>query len=378
MKTLFLDQSGHLGGAELCLLDIVKPMAPQALVCLLADGPFRQRLETEHIPVKVVGQRPIEVRKESSLAQGMGSLGQILPMVQQVAHLAKSYALIYANTPKALIVGALASAWSCRPLAYHLHDIISADHFSPTNRRLLIFLANRFASIVIANSEASKAAFIASGGQAQKVQVVYNGFCPEAYGVSPLEANSLRQSLQLQSKFIVGHFSRLSPWKGQHVLVAALQHCPENVVALLVGDALFGEDDYVQQLHQQIGQLGLGHRVKFLGFRADIPQLMAACNLVVHTSTAPEPFGRVIVEAMLCGTPMIAAAAGGAVELVDHGRTGWLCPPGDAQTLSKLINHCIAHPDQSATLSTTAKAEAVQRFNLQTTNQQIYESLSSI
>jgi glycosyltransferase involved in cell wall biosynthesis len=51
---------------------------------------------------------------------------------------------------------------------------------------------------------------------------------------------------------------------------------------------------------------------------------MAACDLVTHTSTAPEPFGRVIVEAMLCGTPVIAAGAGGATELIEHGKTGWL------------------------------------------------------
>lgn len=63
-----------------------------------------------------------------------------------------------------------------------------------------------------------------------------------------------------------------------------------------MGDALFGEQDYVQQLHQQVETLNLESQVKFLGFRSDIPQLMAACDLVAHTSTAPEPFGRVIVK----------------------------------------------------------------------------------
>lgn len=378
MKILFLDQSGHLGGAELCLLDIVKPVAPQSLVCLLADGPFRQRLEAECIPVQVVGRGPIQVRKESSLAQGIGAIGQLLPMVQQVAHLAKSYDLIYANTPKALIVGTLASVLARRPLTYHLHDIISPEHFSATNRRLLVGLANRFAQLVIANSEASKAAFIAAGGKAHRVAVVYNGFCPAVYQVPSATIDQLRQDLQLGGKFAIGHFSRLSPWKGQHVLIEALAHCPSNVVAILVGDALFGEDDYVQQLHRQVEFLGLGDRVKFLGFRSDIPQLMAACDGVAHTSTAPEPFGRVIVEAMLCGRPTIAAQAGGAVELIDHGRTGWLCPPDHSAKLADLIGHLHQQPEDAQRVAIAGQIHAQQQFDLANTNSQIQTLLRSL
>lgn len=378
MKPLFLDQSGNLGGAELCLLDIAKPFAPHALVCLLADGPFRQRLEAEGISVAVVGKGPIRVRKASGLAQGVASLNQLLPMVQQTAQRAKSCDLIYANTPKALIVGALASALAHRPLVYHLHDIISPEHFSATNRRLLVGLANRFARRVIANSEASRAAFVAAGGQAHKVAVVYNGFCPATYQVPPTTVDQLRQDLQLEGKFAVGHFSRLSPWKGQHVLIEALAHCPDNVMALLVGDALFGEDDYVQQLHRQVDQLGLGDRVKFLGFRADIPHLMAVCDLITHTSTAPEPFGRVIVEAMLCGKPVIAAQAGGAEELVDHGTTGWLSPPGNPQKLAELISTAQDTPETAAAMAQRGQHVARDRFCLDTTNQQIQHLLTTI
>lgn len=378
MKPFFIDQSGKLGGAELCLADIALAFKPDLLIGLLQDGPFRELLNSQQLPVQVLTSQTLRVRKESGILAGLRSLRQIIPLTQRSAQIASAYELIYANTPKALVIAAFASALSQKPLVYHLHDIISLEHFSATNRRLLIFLANHFASLVIANSEASKVAFIAAGGKADAVHVVYNGFRPEAYCVEPDTCSQLRQSLGLEGKFVVGHFSRLSPWKGQDVLIKALTHCPDNVVALLVGDALFGEDDYVNSLKDQIASLNLQHRVHFLGFRSDVPELMHACDLITHTSTAPEPFGRVIVEAMLCRRPVIAAAAGGAKELVQHGQTGWLSSTGDAQELAALVSHCSQFPEEAAAIGEAAYAYACQTFKLETTNQQIVELIQAL
>jgi glycosyltransferase involved in cell wall biosynthesis len=375
MKILFLDQSGKPGGAELCLIDIAKPYRDSCLVGLFADGPFRHLLEQQHIPVQVLATQPIQVRKESSLAQGLGSLGSLVPLIAQVVRKASEYDLIYANTQKALVVGALASFFSRRPLVYHLHDILSKDHFSLTNRRLAVTLANRFASLAIANSKASLAAFVEAGGRPDITEVVYNGFEPELYRTNESDVSPLRQQLGLEARFIVGHFSRLSPWKGQHVLLEALAHCPNDVAAILVGDALFGEQDYVQHLHSLVAALGLEERVRFLGFRSDIVQLMSACDLVAHTSTAPEPFGRVIIEAMLCGRPVVAARAGGVVELVEHGVTGWLVSPGEPQQLAEVITTCRNQPEHTATIAHQAQSQASQRFHLTTINQQIAQLL---
>lgn len=377
MKILFLDQSGNLGGAELCLLDIVKPFANSALVGLLSDGPFRQRLEAEQIPVQVLTQTAIRVRKESSLIQSLSSMSQILPLVRQTARLAEGHDIIYANTPKALIVGALASLLSRRPLVYHLHDIISPEHFSAINRHIMIALANR-AVLVIANSQASREAFIAAGGRVELVHVVYNGFAPEQYQVQKSQTEQIRQKLGLKDKFVVGSFSRLSPWKGQHVLIEALSHCPEDVVAILVGDALFGEQNYVNELHRLVEAHNLRDRIHFLGFRNDIPALMHTCDVVAHTSTAPEPFGRVIVEAMLCGRPAIAAAAGGAIELIEHGKTGWLCPPNNPQKLAELILDCYGNQELGSACANHTRETAQAQFDLTNTNQQIEALLSQL
>ncbi|MBD6614404.1 glycosyltransferase family 4 protein [Komarekiella sp. 'clone 1'] len=376
MKILFLDQSGKPGGAELCLIDIAKPYRDRALVGLFTDGSFRKLLEQNHIPVEVLATQAIQVRKESSLTQGLKSLGQIAPLITKVVNRASKYDLIYANTQKALVVGALASLFSRRPLVYHLHDILSQEHFSQTNLRIAINLANRFASLVIANSQASKTAFVQAGGNPNIIKVIYNGFEPKIYKTSESDIKQLKQKLGIEGQFVVGHFSRLAPWKGQHILITALAECPPQVTALLVGDALFGEQDYVQQLHQQIAEMGLENRVKFLGFRSDIPQLMAACELVAHTSTSPEPFGRVIVEAMLCGRPVVAAKAGGAIELVEHGINGFLVTPGKSQELAQVITTCLQEVETTATMAKNAQAIASQRFDVTTINQQIAQLLS--
>ncbi|MDZ7962661.1 MAG: glycosyltransferase family 4 protein [Aulosira sp. DedQUE10] len=377
MKILFLDQSGKPGGAELCLIDIAKPYRDRALVGLFADGPFKTLLQQNHIPVEVLTNQAISVQKSSSLLQGLASLKQLLPLIIKVVQIAQGYDVIYANTQKALVIGAIASFFARRPLIYHLHDILSTEHFSQTNRSIAVNLANYFASLVIANSQASQKAFVQAGGRADITAVVYNGFDSKIYQTCESEVRQLQKELGLAGKFVVGHFSRLAPWKGQHILIDALAKCREQVTAILVGDALFGEEDYVQQLHQQVTDLGLKNRVKFLGFRADIPQLMAACNLVTHTSTFAEPFGRVIVEAMLCGTPVVATKAGGAMELVEPGINGFLVNPGEPEELAQVINTCLQETDKITTMANNAKNIASQRFDVTIINHQIAQLLSS-
>ena len=377
MKILFLDQSGNLGGAELCLLDMAKFYQNYGLVGLFADGSFREALENCQINVRILSNKQLEIRKDSSFWQSIQSTKLLLSLIAKVVKLSRDRDLIYANTQKALVVGAIASWLAGKPLAYHLHDILSLEHFSSTNRRVAVSLANRFANLIIANSQASKTAFIEAGGKEELVEVVYNGFDLKKYQINNDRVTQLRKELNLAGRYIVGHFSRLSPWKGQHILIEALNSCPE-ATAILVGDALFGEDKYVAELHQQIKRLGLSDRVRFLGFRRDIPELMSMCDLVVHTSTAPEPFGRVIVEAMLCGKPVIASAAGGATELIQDGHTGWLTQPGESLELAKAIDKCLQQSDLTQKIAQAGKQSAIERFDLSKIERQIDDLLCQI
>jgi glycosyltransferase involved in cell wall biosynthesis len=347
MRILFLDQSGKLGGAELSLLDIATGWADRCLVGLFQDGEFRRRLEERSVPVQVlIGQGPIAVSKDSGLVKSLGAIGSLVPLVRAVVRLSRDYDVIYANTPKALVVGAIASVMARRRLVYHLRDILSIEHFSEANLKVAVTLANLCAAKVIANSHATRDAFVQAGGKPGIIEVIHNGFDPAQYCAMPKQKLAIRKNLagkelDWDDRFIVGHFSRLSPWKGQDVLLEALA-----------------------QLHQQVERLGLQSRVAFLGFRSDVTELMAACDLVAHTSTAPEPFGRVIVEGMLCGRPVVAAAAGGAMEIVEPGETGWQSPPGDALKLAEIINYCYQHPEQTAIIAAAGQRSAMQRFSL--------------
>ena len=81
-------------------------------------------------------------------------------------------------------------------------------------------------------------------------------------------------------------------------------------------------------------QLGVAERVLFAGFVDDIPSLLTDTDVVVHASVIPEPFGQVVLEGMAAGLPVVAAAAGGPLELIAHDVNGLLVPPGDRDALA--------------------------------------------
>lgn len=378
MKIFFLDQTGKLAGAERVLLDLVKPHKQKCLVGLFEDGLFQELLTQQNTPVTVLARQPIEVKRESNLFQGISSLGQFVPLLLKTVKLSRNYDLIYANTPKAMVIGALASALSNRPFVYHLHDILTLEHFSATNRRLLVTLANRFAHKVIAVSQAAGNAFINAGGNADLVKVIYNGFEASKFQGYESQRDKVRQELDFADKFIVGHFCRLSPWKGQDILLKALTHCEGNIVAVFVGDALFGEKEYAAKLQQQVIDLDLTSRVKFLGFRRDVPRLMTGCDLVAHTSTAPEPASRVLVETMLSGKPLVASKNGGTMELVQEDKMGWLFPAGDSLALAQTIEERYQQPQHTAHIAIQAQTMASNLFKLEKNQQQITSLLQKV
>jgi len=365
-RVLFLDHSGALGGAELYLLDVAQGLADTSHVSVFADGPFPERLATEGLPHTVLGAGDAVL----SVTRG-GALGTLLQAVPEVARLtwrvarqARHYDVVYANSQKALIIGGLAAALARRPLVWNLHDILTADHFSAGMRRLAVGWSNLFARHVVVNSQATEAAYRSSGGR-MPTTVVYNGIDAQPFDVvTDEEVQRVRQDLGLSGGPVVGVFSRLAAWKGQHVLIEALRQAPQWN-ALLVGDALFGPDAaYAETLYQLAQEHGLADRVQFVGFRSDVAVLMKAVDAVAHTSTAAEPFGRVVVEGMLSGTPVIAMDAGGPREIVTHGQTGLLVPPEDPQAMAAALQWLQAHPEAVRRMTAAADSRAQTRFSV--------------
>lgn len=385
---LFLDQTGAPGGGELALRDVVRPYRASSRVVLFADGPFRAMLEADGMPVTVLGTDPtgggdrsrpgraLAVRRESGPLRALTAGPAVLALVGQVARLARDHDLIYANSQKASLVGAMASRLTGVPLVVHLHDLLIPEHFGAMPRRVSVAAANR-ARRVIADSAATAQAFAAAGGRADRVDVVHYGF-PVPPPVDPAQRATLRSELGFdQDAFVVAHVGRLSPWKGQDVFLRALARVPK-ARGVIVGEPLFGEDDLTDTLPDLAGRLGLADRVVFTGFRSDVTDLVQASDLLVHSSTSPEPFGRVIVEGMLAGVPVVAARAGGPLEIIDEGRTGWLTEPGDPDALAERIDAIRADPTGRRAVAVAGAESAARRFTLEAMHAGIAGSLDRV
>jgi glycosyltransferase involved in cell wall biosynthesis len=327
---------------------------------LFEDGVFRERLEQRGLAVSVLAASAAfrAISKESWLANPAAS-GSLVTLALELARKARRHDLLFCNTQKAFFIGALAGALSRRPVVFYLHDLLSDEHFSPFKRRLIATWANRFARSVLANSRATLEAFRDAGGRTPG-EVLYNRFDAAAIDdARPLP--DLRSALGVGDRLLIGVFSRLAPWKGQHVVLDALARVPDAHVAF-VGAGLFGEEPYERQLKQRTRELGLQRRAHFLGFREDVPRLMKSVDVVVHSSVVAEPFGRVIVEGMLSRRAVVATEGGGVPEIIRHGDTGWLVPRKDPDRLSAVLQHLSAHPMERARIAERGYRDARHRF----------------
>jgi glycosyltransferase involved in cell wall biosynthesis len=363
---LFVDHTGVMGGAQHSLLDIAEANRAQGAVALFEDGPFGAALEGRGVRVlRLAGGLALRDVKKSSVVPGLGALVATLRLARVLARAARPFALLYANSPKSFLVAAIAGRLARKPVVWHLRDILGQGHFSAANVRAVVAAANWCAARVVANSRATAGAFVAAGGRESLVAVVHNGIDPAPYDALPAGTRErVRAELAIPADaYLVGCFSRLHPWKGQAVLLDAVARMP-SVHALVVGGALFsGEAPYEAELRARAASPGLAGRVHVLGAREDVPRLLAACDVVVHPSVLAEPFGRVLVEAMLAGRAVVATRAGGVPEVVTDGETGVLVPAGDARTLGEALDALRRDPGRAAALARRGAEHARRRFS---------------
>lgn len=375
-KILFVDQTGQLGGAEYCLHDLAVDFCPPGKVVLFDHGPFVDLLTGSNIPVEVLDTGPVRIRTLSGLLEALRSLPNLFELSTALAARATDFDVIVSNAPKASIVSLIAGKLARRQVIVHLHDILTAEHFSSVNRRAFVIACNSMAAGVITNSLATQEAFVQCGGKESLTRVVYNGFEPDSFlrnGRDPVAYSQTKKEFTT-----LGCFSRLSPWKGQNVLLEASRFIQGNCKILLIGAALFGEQEYEEQLRALSATLPNNIEVEFCGFRRDVVPLMHACDLIIQPSVQPEPFGRTVAEAQLCGRPVIATAAGGIPEIIEHNRTGWLVPANDPRALAEAINHCLSNRSDWVRVGEAARQSASQRFNLNKIRMDFLNTISEL
>lgn len=234
--------------------------------------------------------------------------------------------LVHTNSLKAAVYGGVAARLAGIPVIWHVRDRIADDYLPRPAVILIRALARHLPQAVIANS----AATMATLPRARQASILYNPVIHDAV------SDQMRVAVHRGGPMRIGVVGRLSPWKGQHVFLRAFASAfPDGEQqARLIGGVLFGEDDYETELHRLVDELGISERVEFRGFRDDVPSELVELDVLVHCSTIPEPFGQVVVEGMAAGLPVIAAAAGGPLEIIDDGRDGLLVRPGDVDMLA--------------------------------------------
>ena len=383
---LYVQQFGD-GGSVTSLLDLVRGLDPsryRPVVVFRTTNPFVAEFEALDArvvcmfddapavvaPSSALGRRNVDGSRSGSLRREVRRwVRRDLPAYRRLRAItqAERPALIHANNEIRTNRDALLTSVRLRiPVVVHmrwLYDQPDGDLTVPTDRLLAKAVA-RFFFISRAAAETYGRLRIPEPKQI----VVDNPFAIDDYRAEP--------SAELADELGVGgagpvlvHIGRITPWKGQDVLLRALpailEHDPATRV-VFVGAATDAKGEAFEvELRDLVAALGLTDQVHFVGARRDIADVLALATVVVHCSTTPEPFGRVVVEAMAAQRPVVAARAGGVPEIVTDGVTGRLVAPSDPDGLARGVIELLADPAASDAMAARARAEVEQRFSIE-------------
>lgn len=159
--------------------------------------------------------------------------------------------------------------------------------------------------------------------------------------------------------------ARLTRWKGGLVLIAALARLHRRDAVAILAGADQGRVSFAAELERAARAHGVADRLRIVGHCPDMPAALMLADAVVSASTAPEGFGRTVIEAQAMARPVIATNHGGAAETVADGETGFLVPPGDAAALAAALDRVLALPlpDRLA-LGERARASVCARYTV--------------
>ncbi|MDP2921596.1 MAG: glycosyltransferase [Candidatus Omnitrophota bacterium] len=170
-----------------------------------------------------------------------------------------------------------------------------------------------------------------------------------------------------KSEYKIGVIGRITPIKGHSFFLQAMARVVRifpKARVLIVGDAPKDKPEYLEKLKRLVKQLEIERFVEFSGAQYDIPKVMSELDLLVLPSVGQEAFGRVIIEAGASGVPVIATRIGGAVEIVEDGRTGLLVKPGDMLETVNSIIRVLKDRELARNMAIEARKKVEREYNL--------------
>lgn len=334
-----------------------------------AGGPLVERAEALGVPVTTfeLEAHALELSREAWAQRPLSVLWHARGYMHEVLRLAalvrrEHIDWIHTNTLKAHVIGSLVARLAGVPIVWHMRDLPSTRGDA---RNLLKGLARLVSPHVIAISQAV-AEDLPAAMRAQ-TRVVYNGIDLDAFRARTAE--SAGPVGPDGAGPLLGAVSHLIPWKGHEVFLRAIAELaprhPDWRFAI-VGDPIFQFRDERHRLEALAAELGIAERVAFAGHREDVPAVLSQLSLFVLPSLY-EPFGRVLIEAMAAGLPIVASRAGGVPEIVVDGETGLLVTPGDAEALAVAIETVMGDAALAARLAKSGLERVENCFSLDAT-----------
>jgi glycosyltransferase involved in cell wall biosynthesis len=250
------------------------------------------------------------------------------------------------------------------------------DKINSRTRRL-----SRHVALSIAVSDGVKESLLRQRVRCGKVIRIYNAVDAEDLAARIRKMKHAAEPHPAGAGFVIGMFGNILRWKGQELLLRAVLRIRDAVPGLkviFVGGLADTDAPYYGKLKAMVGGNSLGEIVTFTGYRNDVYELMHSCDIVVHASLRPEPFGRVIAEAQVVGAAVLAPRCGGAAELIEDDVNGLLFEAGDPQDLAERILELYRDGQRRRRLGEAARLSAPVKFDARDRTadiQQAYDEL---
>ncbi|MGH7307127.1 MAG: glycosyltransferase [Candidatus Rokuibacteriota bacterium] len=276
--------------------------------------------------------------------------------------------IVHTHTAKAGMLGRLAARWCGVPRIVHTyHGHVLQGYFGRTKTRLFVgferWLARRTDRLLAVSERVRQDLLDLGVGRRDRFDVVPLGLDLDRFMSAEAERGSLRREQGFSSRdLLVGIVARLVPVKMHEVFLRSAaevsRRLPESRFVVV------GDGERRAELETLARSLGLGGRVRFLGWRADLDRIYADLDVVVLTSrNEGSPVS--LIEAMAAARPVVATRVGGVPDLVDHGVSGLLAPPGDAAAVAEAIVALLGDDDRRRRLGEAGRKRVYPAFSAQ-------------